>query len=204
MKGETKQIGNLGGRKRKHCLFQSTLLPYTDAVREDCNFGGKPGGLRSHCCSRVAGTQSRATVTASRHPQLRYLCCWLSPPSASSSLPAAGNTCRAQEGFIHFSQGGDRIPGKVGFRKMFASIPQSSWMKGVKAGSWIPSQRHPNPSELEDRVVLPASGKLRLKPWREGAVCTESRQARYGMQNWDKKPRIQGQGPRRNFTSRGR
>lgn len=44
----------------------------------------------------------------------------------------------------------------------------------MKAGSWIPNQRHPNPSELEDRVVLPASGKPRLKPWKEGAACTES------------------------------
>ena len=63
---------------------------------------------------------------------------------------------------------------------------------------------NPNPSELGGRLGPLASGKLRLKPWKENAGYTESGQAQFTRKNLDEKPRVRGRGPRRHSTGRGR
>lgn len=47
---------------------------------------------------------------------------------------------------------------------------------------------NPDPAELGDRLVPLASGKLRLKLWKENAGYTESRQARFTRKKLDESP----------------
>lgn len=110
------------------------------------------------CCSAVLlpGTASSADCAASSAPTLQL-----------SLVLLQATSIERKSDFLHFSEMGDRIPWKLGFRKMFESFSRSYWEKGIEAESWIANQRQPNALELEYRLAHRTSGKLRLPHWKE-------------------------------------
>lgn len=74
-----------------------------------------------------------------------------------------------------------------------------TWLHPVPREDSSVMMSNSNPSELGPL----ASGKLRLKPWKENTGYTESGQAQFTRKNLDEKPRVQGGDPE-DSTGRGR